>query len=128
MLELGNSALFREQCYIDGEWTDADSKTFMVVTNPADGLRIGTVPEMGVIETRRAIEAAHAAWQSWRTKTAKERSIILRRWYELVMENRDDLTVLMTAEQGKPLAESKGEIAYPYNDTCNTNNFRNRDH
>ncbi|MBI5591724.1 MAG: NAD-dependent succinate-semialdehyde dehydrogenase [Deltaproteobacteria bacterium] len=112
MFELGNSALFREQCYIDGEWTDADSKTFMIVTNPADGLRIGTVPEMGVIETRRAIEAAHAAWQSWRTKTAKERSIILRLWYELVMENRDDLAILMTAEQGKPLAESKGEIAY----------------
>ena len=110
--KLKNSTLFHEQCYIDGKWIDADSKATMVVTNPADGSRIGTVPEMGAVETRCAIDAAYAAWSLWRARTAKERAVILRRWYELVMENREDLAALMTAEQGKPIAESSGEIAY----------------
>ena len=82
------------------------------VYNPADGRQIGTVPKMGAAETRRAIEAANAAWPGWRAKTAKERAAILRKWFDLMMANQEDLAVLMTVEQGKPLAESRGEIAY----------------
>ena len=104
--------LLRQQCYIDGAWVDADDKKTIAVHNPADGQLIGTVPNMGVAETRRAIEAANAAWPAWRARTAKERSAILRKWYDLMMANQEDLAVLMTAEQGKPLAESRGEIAY----------------
>ncbi len=111
-LELNNPDLLREQAYIDGRWVDADDGGTFAVTNPADGSVVADVPEMGVAETRRAIEAASAAWPAWRTKTAKERGAILRRWYELMMENQDDLAAIMTAEQGKPLAESSGEVAY----------------
>jgi succinate-semialdehyde dehydrogenase/glutarate-semialdehyde dehydrogenase len=105
-------SLFRQQCYINGKWADADSKRTVEVTNPATGEVLGTVPYMGANETRRAIEAANAAWPAWRKKTAKERATILRKWFNLMMENQEDLAVLMTAEQGKPLAEAKGEIAY----------------
>src|SRR5262245_10234571 len=105
-------SLFRQQCYINGKWADADSKRTVEVTNPATGEVLGTVPYMAASETRRAIEAANAAWPAWRKKTAKERATILRKWFNLMMENQEDLAVLMTAEQGKPLAESKGEIAY----------------
>ncbi len=111
-LKLNNTALFRQQCYINGEWVNADNKAVFAVTNPADGSQLGTVPNMGAQETRRAIEAAHAAWPSWRVKTAKERAVILKRWFELIMANQQELAMLMTAEQGKPLAEAKGEIAY----------------
>jgi succinate-semialdehyde dehydrogenase/glutarate-semialdehyde dehydrogenase len=111
-LQLKDSSLFRQQCYIDGKWADADDRATLAVNNPADGLQIGTVPKMGAAETRRAIEAANAAWPAWRGKLAKERAVILRKWYELMMANQQDLAVLMTTEQGKPLAESKGEIAY----------------
>ena len=111
-LKLRNTALFRQQCYINGEWVNADNNAVFAVTNPANGLQLGTVPDMGAQETRRAIEAAHAAWPSWRAKTAKERALILRRWFDLIMTHQHDLAVLMTAEQGKPLAEAKGEIAY----------------
>ncbi|MBX9810095.1 MAG: NADP-dependent succinate-semialdehyde dehydrogenase [Burkholderiales bacterium] len=104
--------LFRQQCYINGEWIDADDKSTMAVHNPADGVQIGTVPRMGAAETKRAIEAAHAAWPAWRAKTAKERAAILRKWYDLMMANQEDLAILMTVEQGKPLTESRGEIAY----------------
>ena len=104
--------LFRELCYIDGQWVGADSGETQEVNNPASGDVMGTVPKMGAAETRRAIEAAERAWPAWRAKTAKERAAVLRRWYELMMENQDDLAVLMTMEQGKPLAEAKGEIAY----------------
>jgi succinate-semialdehyde dehydrogenase/glutarate-semialdehyde dehydrogenase len=104
--------LVREQCYIDGKWVDADSGKKLEVTNKATGEVIGTVPNMGAAETRRAIEAANRAYPAWRAKTAKERAKILRKWADLMMENQDDLAVLMTAEQGKPLAESKGEVAY----------------
>ena len=104
--------LFRELCYIDGQWVGADSGETQEVNNPASGDIMGTVPKMGAAETRRAIEAAERAWPAWRAKTAKERAAVLRRWYELMMENQDDLAVLMTMEQGKPLAEAKGEIAY----------------
>ena len=109
---LAKGALFRERCYIDGEWRDADSGASMPVSNPATGQQIGGVPRMGAAETRRAIQAAHLAFEPWRAKTAKERATILRRWHDLMMANQDDLALLMTAEQGKPLAESRGEIAY----------------
>jgi succinate-semialdehyde dehydrogenase/glutarate-semialdehyde dehydrogenase len=110
--QLKDTKLFRQQCYINGEWIDADSKATVAVHNPADGQQIGTVPNMGAAETRRAIEAAHAAWPAWRAKTAKERAACLRKWFELMMANQEDLAVLMTVEQGKPLSESRGEIAY----------------
>jgi succinate-semialdehyde dehydrogenase / glutarate-semialdehyde dehydrogenase len=111
-LKLKNPALFRQQCFINGEWVNADTNAAFTVANPADGSQLGTVPNMGAAETRRAIEAAHAAWPAWRAKTAKQRAVILRRWFELIMANQQDLAILMTAEQGKPLAEAKGEIAY----------------
>jgi succinate-semialdehyde dehydrogenase / glutarate-semialdehyde dehydrogenase len=112
MLALRDSKLFQQLCFIDGKWTGADSDETINVTNPATGEKIGTIPKMGGAETRRAIEAANRALPSWRAKTAYERSVILRRWFELLMENQEDLAILMTAEQGKPLAESRGEIAY----------------
>ena len=111
-MQLSDSKLFRQQCYINGAWTDADSGESIDVTNPATGEKLGTVPKMGAAETKRAIEAANAAWPAWRAKTAKERAQILRKWFELMMANQDDLGTLMTAEQGKPLAEAKGEVAY----------------
>ena len=109
---LRDPALFRSQCYVDGAWADADSGASISVRNPADGAVIGTVPNMGVAETRRALTAASAAWPAWRARTAKERAVILRRWYDLMLANQEDLALIMTTEQGKPLAEAKGEIAY----------------
>ena len=109
---LQDSSLLRQQCYIDGQWHDADNGATLDVTNPANNQLIGTVPKMGAAEARRAIDAANKAYPAWRAKTAKERAAILRKWFELIMENQEDLALLMTAEQGKPLAESKGEIAY----------------
>jgi succinate-semialdehyde dehydrogenase/glutarate-semialdehyde dehydrogenase len=111
-MQLKDGRLFREQCYIDGAWADADGKQTIPVTNPATGGVIGTVPKIGEAETRRAIEAADRALPAWRGKTAKERSAILRKWFELMMANQDDLGLIMTTEQGKPLPEAKGEIAY----------------
>jgi succinate-semialdehyde dehydrogenase/glutarate-semialdehyde dehydrogenase len=111
-LKLADPKLLRNQCYIDGRWADADSGKTLAVTNPATGELLGTVPNLGAAETRRAIEAANAAWPAWRAKTAKERSAILRKWAELMMASQEDLAIIMTAEQGKPLTESRGEIAY----------------
>lgn len=111
-LDLKDPKLFREACYIDGAWCGAGSNETVDVTNPATGKVLGTVPKMGAEETRKAIEAAHRAYPQWRAKTAKERSAILRKWYELMLENQEDLAKMMTAEQGKPLKESMGEIAY----------------
>ena len=111
-MKLQDQKLFRQQCYIDGEWVDAYDRATVAVKDPTSGETLGTVPKMGADETRRAIEAADKALPAWRGKTAKERAQILRRWYDLMMANQDDLATLMTAEQGKPLAESKGEIAY----------------
>ncbi|HSQ02896.1 MAG TPA: aldehyde dehydrogenase family protein, partial [Burkholderiales bacterium] len=111
-VQLKDTGLFRQQCYIDGTWMDADDKATITVYNPATGEPVGTVPKMGVAETRRAIEAANAALPAWRAKTAKERSILLRKWFDLMMANQEDLAILMTLEQGKPLAESRGEVAY----------------
>jgi succinate-semialdehyde dehydrogenase/glutarate-semialdehyde dehydrogenase len=111
-MQLKDKALFRQQCYIDGKWVDAESRATISVNNPADNSILGTVPKMGASETRRAIEAADRALPAWRAKTAKERAGILRKWFNLMMENQEDLAQLMTAEQGKPLTESRGEIAY----------------
>ena len=111
-MQLKDSKLLRQQCFVDGAWCDADQGGKLAVTNPATGETLGTIPNMGAAETRRAIEAAQRAFAPWAALTAKERALILRRWFDLMMVNQDDLAVLMTAEQGKPLAESKGEIAY----------------
>ncbi|HEY4745735.1 MAG TPA: aldehyde dehydrogenase family protein, partial [Desulfuromonadaceae bacterium] len=112
MLNLKDPTLLKQLCYLNGAWLAADSGATIDVTNPATGETIGTIPRMGGDETRRAIEAANAAWPAWRARTAKERSTVLRRWFELMMANQEDLAIIMTAEQGKPLAESRGEIAY----------------
>ncbi len=112
MLQLKDPSLLRQQAYINGQWSDADNGATVAVTNPATGEQIGTVPVMGAAETRRAIEAANAAWPAWRKKTARERALILRKWNDLILANTDDLALLMTAEQGKPLTESRGEVAY----------------
>src|SRR5437867_8303778 len=111
-MKLQDEKLFRQRCYIDGEWVDALNRGTIPVTNPATGEVLGSVPRMGAEETRQAIEAADRALPGWRGKTAKERAQILRRWFDLMMANQEDLATLMTAEQGKPLTESKGEIAY----------------
>jgi succinate-semialdehyde dehydrogenase/glutarate-semialdehyde dehydrogenase len=111
-LDLKNPALLREQAYINGEWVNArDGQTFDV-TNPADGSLVARVPQLDVADTKGAIEAADAAWPAWRSKTAKERAAILRRWFNLMVDNKEDLAAIMTAEQGKPLAESAGEVLY----------------
>jgi succinate-semialdehyde dehydrogenase / glutarate-semialdehyde dehydrogenase len=112
MKNLTDSNLFRQQCYIGGMWSDADERGTIAVTNPANAQQLGTVPKMGAAETRRAIVAADSALPAWRARTAKDRSAILRRWFELMLEHKQDLACIMTAEQGKPLAESLGEIAY----------------
>jgi succinate-semialdehyde dehydrogenase/glutarate-semialdehyde dehydrogenase len=111
-ISLKDPALLHEQCYIDGIWVDAADGKTIDVNNPATGEIIASVPSLSAEETRRAIEAADAAWPEWRAKTGKERTNIMRRWYDLMMENQEDLAVLMTSEQGKPMLESRGEIAY----------------
>jgi succinate-semialdehyde dehydrogenase/glutarate-semialdehyde dehydrogenase len=109
---LKDAGLFREQCLIDGRWQAADEGGTLPVRNPASSEPLGTIPKMGAGETRRAIAAAARALPAWGARTAKDRAVILRRWFDLITQNEHDLAVLMTAEQGKPLAESKGEIAY----------------
>ena len=109
---LKDSRLFRDRAYIDGAWVEADGGGRIDVDNPADGGILGSVPDMGTAETKRAIDAANAALPAWRALPAKERSKILRKWYDLIMANGEDLALLLTTEQGKPLAEAKGEIAY----------------
>ena len=111
-MQLNDMTLFRQQAMIDGQWRDAPNGDVIAVTNPANGEQLGSVPKMGADETREAIEAANRALPAWRALTAKERANILRRWFDLMMENQDDLARLMTLEQGKPLAEAKGEISY----------------
>lgn len=112
MLQLKDPALLRQQSYIDGKWCDADQGGTLPVTDPATGAQIGTVPLMGKVETHCAIAAANAAWPAWRKKTAKERGAILRKWSDLMLAHADDLAAIMTCEQGKPLAEARGEISY----------------
>ncbi|MCX7376649.1 MAG: NADP-dependent succinate-semialdehyde dehydrogenase [Alphaproteobacteria bacterium] len=111
-LPLKDPSLFRQANYVDGKWIEADNGATLTVRNPATGEPIGTVPALGAAETRRAIEAANRAQPAWRAMLAKDRAAILRRLFDLMLANTDDLAVIMTAEQGKPLAESKGEIAY----------------
>ncbi len=111
-MKLRDPQLLRTRAFIGGEWLNANDGATHPVINPATREVLGTVPVMGSAETRRAIEAAQAAFPAWAARTAKERAAILRRWYELLLANQDDLATLMTAEQGKPFAEAKGEIAY----------------
>ena len=111
-MKLNDLALYRTQALIGGAWCDADSGAAFDVANPASGERLARVPDMGAAETRRAIEAAEAAWPAWRNRTAKERAAVLRKWFELMLAHSDDLAFLMTGEQGKPLSEAKGEVAY----------------
>lgn len=111
-MQLNDNSLFRQQAYINGQWVSADDGQTFEVTNPATGEVIGVVPKLGQAETRRAIEAADSAWADWKNLTGKERSAILRRWYELMHENLEDLATIMTTEMGKSLAEAKGEVNY----------------
>ncbi|WP_438397435.1 NAD-dependent succinate-semialdehyde dehydrogenase [Caballeronia sp. DA-9] len=102
----------RHQAFIDGQWCSSDSSASFDVLDPATGRALGSVPKMGEAETLRAIDAANAAWPAWRAKTAKDRALVLRRWYDLMLKHADDLALILTSEQGKPLAEAKGEILY----------------
>ncbi len=111
-MKLKDPLLLRELCFIDGVWAAADSGGTVPVHNPATAAKLGVIPNMGAAETRRAIAAAAAALPAWAARTAKDRAAALRRWFELMLAHQEDLAMLMTAEQGKPLAESKGEIAY----------------
>ncbi len=111
-IQLTDSKLFRQSCYVDGAWVNARGGATINVDNPATGEIVGTVPKFGAAETREAIEAANRAFPEWRKKTGKERAAVLRRWFELMMANQEDLARLMTTEQGKVLAESRGEVAY----------------
>jgi len=111
-VNLDNPDLLREQAFIDGAWTGADDGATFDVTNPADGESLAAVADLGPAETERAVQAALAAWSEWRKRTAKDRAAVLRRWYDLILEHRNDLGMLMTAEQGKPLSESRGEVLY----------------
>ena len=111
-MKLNNQSLLKQKCYINGQWCDANNRETIEVTNPANGDVIAQVPKMGAEETRTALAAAEKAQVGWRNMLAKERAVILRRWFDLMMENQEDLAQLMTLEQGKPLVESRGEIAY----------------
>jgi succinate-semialdehyde dehydrogenase/glutarate-semialdehyde dehydrogenase len=111
-MRLSDTSLLRQQCHVNGEWVGAHSGKTEAVTNPATGAALGTVPSMAAADTRLAIEAAHAAWPAWRARTAKERADVLKRLHALMLQHQEDLAVIMTAEQGKPLAEARGEIGY----------------
>ncbi len=111
-MKLNDNSLFRQQAYVNGNWIDADDGKTFDVTNPATNEVIGSVPDLGAAETKRAIEAANEAWPVWKAKTAAERSAILETWFDLIMENQQDLAAIMTLEQGKSIAEATGEVAY----------------
>ena len=111
-MKLGQTALVRQQCYVDGTWVDAAGGATIVVSNPATGEALGSVPDVGAAGAEAAVGAAASAFRSWAAKTAGERAAILRRWYELILASADDIATLMTAEQGKPLAEARGEVIY----------------
>ena len=111
-IHLQDPGLLRHQCYVNGRWIDAPDQKVIEVDNPATGEIVGAVPALGTADTRRAIEAANAAWPAWRARTGKDRAGLLRAWFELMLQHKDDLALLMTTEQGKPLAESVGEITY----------------
>jgi len=109
-MKLEDSNLLRQQCYLNGQWVGGEND--FPVRNPASGAELARVPRLGAAETRAAIAAADAAWPAWRSRTAKERAAVLRRWFELMHQHADDLALLMTSEQGKPLAEARGEVLY----------------
>lgn len=111
-MQLNDQALLKSLAYLNGEWTGAIDGGVFPVTNPALGNLITHVPDMGEVETAHAVEAANDAWDGWKSRLAKDRSFILRNWFELIMQNQDDLAAILSMEQGKPLAEAKGEIAY----------------
>jgi succinate-semialdehyde dehydrogenase / glutarate-semialdehyde dehydrogenase len=111
-MNLTDPTLLHQQCYVDGGWISAGDGGTLAVTNPATGAHLGTVPALGQAETEAAVAAAHGAFPAWAAKTAKERSVLLRRWHDLILANVDDIGTMMTAEQGKPLAEARGEVAY----------------
>jgi succinate-semialdehyde dehydrogenase/glutarate-semialdehyde dehydrogenase len=111
-MTIQNFKLFRDKCYINGEWIEANSKDTISVNNPATLKEIGTVPKCGKEETKKAIDAANVAWPKWKSTSAKERSIILRKWFDLIISNKEELAQIMTIEQGKPINESRGEIVY----------------
>ncbi len=111
-MQLKDPSLFKTQAYINGQWCDAENGETVEVTNPADQSKLGTIPNMGKAETLKAVDVATQAFGDWRKRSAKERSVMLRRWFDLIMQNQQDLALLLTLEQGKPLAEAKGEIAY----------------
>ncbi|KJF69987.1 NADP-dependent succinate-semialdehyde dehydrogenase [Agrobacterium arsenijevicii] len=111
-MALKDTTLFRQAAPVAGRWIDVGDGPSVVVVNPADGCVLGRVPKLGAAEARKAIEAAHLAMPAWAARTAKERSALLRRWFELIIENKDDLAEILTLEQGKPLSEAKGEIVY----------------
>ncbi|HEY5718964.1 MAG TPA: aldehyde dehydrogenase family protein, partial [Gammaproteobacteria bacterium] len=111
-MKLKDAGLFRQQCYVDGDWVDAPDGAKIDVTNPASGNLLGTIPALGTASTEAAVAAASAAFPAWAARTAKERGTSLRRWYDLLIEHADDIATLMTAEQGKPLAEARGEVIY----------------
>ena len=112
MRHLTDPTLFVQSALIDGQWLHADDQATLTVRNPATGTTVGTVPNMGAVETRRAVDAAARAFPAWAALSVKRRSDLLRRWYELMMASQDDLGRILTLEQGKPLAEARGEIAY----------------
>ena len=111
-MKIKNKELFKEQCYIDGKWVNSSNNETIEVNNPATLEIVGNVPKCESEETKIAIEAANNSWKNWKWKTAKERSIILRKWFDLIMSNQEDLAQIMTVEQGKPINESRGEINY----------------
>ena len=111
-MQLKDPSLLKDKAYVDGAWIAADSGATFEVTNPVNGKVLATLPDLLEGETRKAIEAANAAWPAWAAKTAKERATVMRKWFDLMMANQEDLAVIMTSEQGKPIAESRGEVAY----------------
>src|SRR5690349_3921949 len=111
-MNLKDPTLLRNEAYVDGAWTQAGDGSRFTVTNPATGGPIAQVSDCSADDARAAIEAAHAAFPAWRAKTAKERAGLMRKWFDLIMANQEDLAVIMTSEQGKPLAETRGEVAY----------------
>ena len=111
-MKLSDNGLLKDKCLIDGKWLSAKSNETIAVTNPADGTAVGSVPSLSASEVEKVIEASNAALEQWRVKTASERSKILRKWFDLMIANADDLAMIMTSEQGKPLTEARGEIIY----------------
>ena len=112
MISLKDTTLLKQQAFIDNVWVDAETGETIRVVNPSDGKQLGFVPSLGIVEIDRAVDCADRALKLWRHQTAKERSVLLRRWYQMIMENQEDLATIMTAEQGKPLTEAMGEVAY----------------